>query len=151
MKRDWRFIIGMIILVAVMVLIGGNFWRVVAINAEKDKEAELRMKEEAVEAIALTYGELLKKTVFVDMETETVFTCEVPEAGIYNRNGVLIRGDVLEYGDMVRVYGEKAMSGEAPPYAFGKVEKMERTGRATLEIAREYQEIVDEVLDGLLE
>lgn len=145
-ERDVKFIVGMVILIAVMVFIGGNFWRIVAINAEKDKEAERLRREQAVEAIVLTYGEMLKKTVFVDMETDQIFSCEVPREGIFNRNGVLIRGDVLDYGDMVRIYGDGEMKGEEPPYELGGIEKMERIGRATLDVAKEYQDIVDERL-----
>ena len=147
-KRDVSFIVGMVILIAVMVFVGGNFWRIVAINAEKDLEAERLLKEQAVEAIILSYGDLLKVSVFVDMETEDVFTCDIPKEGIYNRNGVLIRGDVLEYGDMVRIYGDPELSGDHPPYSYGKVQKMERIGRADLEIAKDYQTIVDETLGG---
>ena len=47
---------------------------------------------------------------------------------------------------MVRIYGDGEMKGEEPPYELGGIEKMERIGRATLDVAKEYQDIVDERL-----
>lgn len=140
-KTDIKFTIGMIILVAVLVAIGSSFWKVVALQAEKDKAEEAR-QEEVVRAICVEAGEVLKEQVFVDMDTKTVFKADIPKEGIYNRNGKLIEGDVLENGDMVRIYGDNIMTRSIPAQYPG-VTKMQRMGRATLEELEPYLEIVN--------
>ena len=158
-KTDLKFILGMMILVAVLAFIAGNFWRVVIHQAELDKEAERLEQQKAISAIVLQYGEYLKRTVFVDLDTLDLFYADPPKEGIYNRNGVLIRGDVLEYGDKVRIYGvdrssERVSSpsvidpgqegDKAGLPVYTGITRMERISRATLQEADQYQSIVDE-------
>ena len=141
-KVDIKFTIGMIILVAVFVVMGSSFWKVVALQAEKDMAEEARQEEEAIRAICVEAGELLKEQVFVDMDTKTVFKADIPKEGIYNRNDKLIAGDVLENGDMVKIYGENILTRSLPAQYPG-VTKMKRMGRATLEELEPYLEIVN--------
>ena len=140
---DIKFIVGTVILVAVLVLMGSFFWRTVADQAAIVKEEEAREEAAARHAIYMYYGQYFKKGVFVDMDTEELFSCSVPKNGIYNKNGTLIAGDVLEEGDMVRIYGDNVLSESTPPEYKG-VTKMQRTGRATLEEAEVYRKIVTE-------
>ena len=126
-ERDWKYLIGMMILTGVLILMAVFFWKTVARQAEQDRYEQQLEKENAIRAIAVYQGETLKKQVLVNMDTLEVFECELPEEGIYNRNGILIPSDVLEYGDMVRIYP----SG-----------KMERIGRADLETAQRFQDEV---------
>ena len=144
-KTDVKFVVGMVILVAVLVAICGSFWKVVGIQAEKDKEEEKRQESEAIRAICIEAGDLLKEQVFVDMDTKTIFKADIPDEGIYNRNGKLISGDVLENGDMVKIYGDNVMT-DSTPAEYPGVTKMQRIGRATLEEAQPYQELVQETL-----
>lgn len=144
-ERDWKFIIGMAVLVVVMVLIGVFFWRTVAQQAQLVKEEEAREEENAISAIFVNTGEYLKTGVFVDMDTKTIFTADVPDEGIYNRKGVLIAGDVLEDGDMVKIYGDGIMT-RSLPGEYAGVTKMQRIARATLEEADSYKKIVEEAL-----
>lgn len=141
-KTDIKFAVGMLILIAVLVGIGSSFWKVVALQAEKDMAEEARQEQEAIRAICVETGDVLKEQVFVDMDTKTVFKANIPKEGIYNRNDKLIAGDVLENGDMVRIYGDNIMTRSIPAQYPG-VTKMKRMGRATLEELEPYLEIVD--------
>lgn len=140
---DIKFIVGTVILVAVLVLMGSFFWRTVVEQAAIVKEEEAKEEAAARHAIYMYYGKYFKKGVFVDMDTEELFSCSVPKNGIYNKNGTLIAGDVLEEGDEVRIYGDNILSDSVPPEYKG-ITKMQRTGRATLEEAEVYRKIVEE-------
>ncbi len=105
-ERDWKMIIGMTILIVVFCIIGFFFWNTVAKQAELVKEEEKKAEEEAIVAIYMVMGDILKQPVFVDTDTKTIFTAEIPEEGIYNKKGVLVEGDVLEIGDVVKIYGD---------------------------------------------
>lgn len=142
---DVKMIVGMIILVGVLILMGGSFWKVVAMQAEKDRQEEAKVESEAISAICVETGDILKELVFVDMETKTIFRAKVPKEGIYNRNDKLIEGDVLDNGDMVKIYGDGIMTRSLPAEYPGVI-KMKRIGRATLEEADEYTKFVDETL-----
>ena len=144
---DIKFIVGTVILVAVLVLMGSFFWRTVAEQAAIVKEEEAKEEAAARHAIYMYYGNYFKKGVFVDMDTEELFSCSVPKNGIYNKNGTLIAGDVLEEGDEVRIYGDNVLTDSMPPEYKG-VTKMQRTGRATLEEAEVYRKIVEEASAG---
>lgn len=144
-KLDVKFIIGMVILLVVFVGMGASFWNVVARQAEKDMAEEARQEKEAIRAICVEAGDILKEQVFVDMDTNTVFRAELPKEGIYNRNDKLISGDVLENGDMVKIYGDNVMTRSIPAEYPGVV-KMKRIGRATLEEMDKYIKIVDEIM-----
>lgn len=144
-KKDWKFIIGMLVLVIVFAGMGASFWKVVARQAEKDLAEEARQEEEAIRAICVETGDILKEQIFIDMDTKTVFRAEIPKEGIYNRKGKLIQGDVLENGDMVKIYGDNVMTRSIPAEYPGVV-KMQRTGRATLEEMDEYIKIADEIM-----
>ena len=141
MKRDWKFMIGMAVLVAVMALICVFFWKTVAQQAALVKEEEAREEASAVRAICMYYGDVLKTDVFVDMDSKEIFCAEIPSEGIVNKAGTMIHGDVLEEGDMVRIYGslssEQKDSHGFPVYT--GITKMQRIGRATLEEAEEYR------------
>ncbi len=142
-----KFMVGMILLTAVLVLIIGNFWSTVARQAELDRQNELQQQREeertARTVIAVEQGDLLKSQVFVDMDSTQLVEAKVPREGIYNRSGVLIAGDVLEYGDIVKVYGTFSES-EDGQRVHAEVTRMVRAGRARLETAEEYQKIADE-------
>ena len=142
-KIDWKFTIGMIVLVAVFCGIAGFFWTTVADQAALVKEEEAKMEENAIHAIYVQTGDILKESYFVDMNTHIVFTASIPSKGIYNTKGKLIEGDVLERGDMVKIYGDGAMTMSIPAQYPG-ITKMQRTGRATLEETEEYEKIAAE-------
>ncbi|MDO5134771.1 MAG: hypothetical protein Q4D55_01855 [Eubacteriales bacterium] len=146
-KMDVKWVVGMGLLILVMAAMGAGFWRVVALQAQRDQQEEARQEEEAIRAICVEAGGFLKQQVFVDMETKTVFRAELPREGIYNREGRLIEGDVLENGDMVRIYGDGILT-RSVPADYPGVTKMKRMGRATLEEAQPYQKLADEVLGG---
>ena len=151
-KPDIPFIIGLIVLILVIGLISGFFWQTVARQAEEERiEKQNRLeleKQEAVSAIVVEYGETLKAQVYVNLDTEEVFRSTVPEEGIYNRAGVLIPGDVLEYGDTVRIYGGTwTDTGKTDLPVLQEPDRMERTGRADLAFAQTYQDIADSVCE----
>lgn len=141
-QTDKKMIVGMIVLVAVLAVIAGSFWGVVGEQAQKMKDEEALEETQAVSAVYIETGELLKQKVFVDMNTEMIFTADIPEKGIYNKNGKLIPDDVLENGDMVKIYGDGKITRSLPGQYPG-VTKMQRIGRATLEEADKYIKIVE--------
>lgn len=146
-KIDVKFIVGMIILLLIFGVVGGSFWNMVARQAEKDRQEEARLDQEAIRAICVEVGDILKTMVFVDMDKKTVFSAEVPKEGIYNQKGVLIAGDTLVNGDMVKIYGDGNMT-RSIPAQYPDVTKMKRIGRATLEELQPYLEIAKELLYG---
>ena len=78
----------------IFAVVGGSFWRMVEKDAEKVKEEEARAEAEALTAIYLETGEFLKMPLFAVLKMALFFTAEIPEEGIYNRNGKLIQGDL---------------------------------------------------------
>lgn len=146
-KIDVKFIVGMIILLLIFGVVGGSFWNMVARQAEKDRQEEVRLDQEAIRAICVGVGDILKSMVFVDMDKKTVFSAEVPKKGIYNQKDVLIAGDTLVNGDMVKIYGDGNMT-RSIPAQYPDVTKMKRIGRATLEELQPYLEIANELLYG---
>ena len=143
-KIDVKFIVGMIILLLIFGVVGGSFWNMVARQAEKDRQEEVRLDQEAIRAICVEVGDILKSMVFVDMDKKTVFSAEVPKKGIYNQKDVLIAGDTLVNGDMVKIYGDGNMT-RSIPAQYPDVTKMKRIGRATLEELQPYLEIAKEL------
>ena len=146
-ENDVKFIVGIIILLVIFGVVGGSFWNLVAKQAEKDKQEEARLEQEAIRAIYVEAGDVLKEMVFVDMDKKTVFKADIPKEGIYNRNDKLIAGDTLENGDMVKVYGDGNMT-KSIPASYPGVTKMKRNGRATLEELQPYLEIANGLLCG---
>ena len=146
-KIDVKFIVGMIILLLIFGVVGGSFWNMVARQAEKDRQEEARLDQEAIRAICVEVVDILKTMVFVDMDKKTVFSAEVPKEGIYNQKGALIAGDTLVNGDMVKIYGDGNMT-RSIPAQYPDVTKMKRIGRATLEELQPYLEIAKELLYG---
>ena len=144
---DVKFIVGTVILLVIFGLVGGSFWNLVARQAEKDKQEEARLEKEAIRAIYVEAGDVLKEMVFVDMDKKTVFKAAVPKEGIYNRNDKLIAGDILENGDMVKIYGDGNMT-KSIPAQYPGVTKMKRNGRAALDELQQYLEIANELLCG---
>lgn len=144
-KIDWKFTIGMTIMIVVMAMLAGFFWTTVAEQAEIVKQEEAEAEANAISAVYIQVGELLKESYFVDINTQTIFTTDVPTEGIYNKNGKLIAEDVLEIGDIVKIYGDGAMTRSIPAQYPG-VTKMQRDGRASLEEVEEYKQMVEERL-----
>ena len=144
---DVKFIVGTVILLVIFGLVGGSFWNLVARQAEKDKQEEARLEKEAIRAIYVEAGDVLKEMVFVDMDKKTVFKAAVPKEVIYNRNDKLIAGDILENGDMVKIYGDGNMT-KSIPAQYPGVTKMKRNGRAALDELQPYLEIANELLCG---
>ena len=137
-ERDWKFIIGMVVLVAIFAVMGGAFWNMVG------KQAQI-VKEEEQEQEANAIGEFLKTGLFVDLNNGTIFDAKVPAEGIYNKKGKLISDDVLENGDKVKIYGDGIML-ESFPGQYPGVTKIQRTGRASLEETQEYEDKVNELM-----
>ena len=137
-ETDRKFVVGMVLLVGMILVLMGGFWSTVARQAKIDAQMEKEEVLSSRRAIALSLGDELKTQVLWDMDEQVAYKVTSP-AGIYNRNGVFIKGDVLEYGDMVRLYGGE-LTGEEEPYELKGFSKMERIGRATLEEAQGYQE-----------
>ena len=135
---DVKFIVGIVILLVIFGVVGGSFWNLVARQAQKDKQEEARLENEAIRAIYV---------VFVDMDKKTVFKAAIPKEGIYNKNDKLIAGDTLENGDMVKIYGDRNMTRSIPAQYPG-ITKMKRNGRASLEELQPYLEIANELLCG---
>ena len=133
-ERDWKFIIGMVVLIAIFAVMGGAFWNMVGEQAQQEANA--------IPAIYIETGEFLKTGIFVNTETGAIFSAKVPEEGIYNKKGKLISDDVLENGDEVKIYGDGIML-ESFPGQYPGVTKIQRTGRASLEETQEYENLVN--------
>ena len=101
-ERDWKFIIGMIVLLAIFAVMGGAFWNMVGKQAQMVREEEQKEEANAISAIYIETGEFLKTGVFVDLNNGTIFSADIPAEGIYNKKGKLISDDVLESKDIRR-------------------------------------------------
>lgn len=141
-KTDMKMVIGIILMVIIFGFIGGSFWHMVGKDAEKMREEEALQEASAISAIYVETGGFLKMSMFVDLETGTVFNADIPAEGIYNKNGKLAEGDVLELGDTVKIYGDGIMT-RSDPAKYPGVTKMERTGRASLEDTQKYLDEVE--------
>lgn len=49
-ERDWKFIIGMVVLIAIFVVMGGAFWNMVGEQAQLVKEEEQQQEANAIPA-----------------------------------------------------------------------------------------------------
>lgn len=147
-QTDVKFIVGTTILAVILLLMGISFWKVVGKQAELVREEDARIEEMAISAIYVEAGEYLKQPLFVDMNTNTIFSAPVPKEGIYNKKGRLIPDDVLENGDKVKIYGDGAMT-RSIPGKYPGVTKMQRIGRASLEETDEYIKLVNEMFGGV--
>jgi hypothetical protein len=136
-ERDWKFIIGMVVLIAIFAVMGGAFWNMVGKQAQIVKEEEQEQEANAISAIYIETGEFLNNG--------TIFDAKVPAEGIYNKKGKLISDDVLENGDKVKIYGDGIML-ESFPGQYPGVTKIQRTGRASLEETQEYEDKVNELM-----
>lgn len=146
-KLDIKFIVGMLILILFLGGICGGFWGTVSKQAKLVKEEEAREEANAVNAMYIEIGDFEKKGYFVDMESHTVFTAEIPKNGIMNQKGRWIKDDVLQTGDEVRIYGEGLDStGDTTVAAYENVTKMQRIERATLEQVQPYLELVQKII-----
>lgn len=145
---DFRFIGGMAVLIALFAVIAGGFWSMVAKQAQIIKEEEKQQEEQAISAVYIETGDVFKHQVFVDMDTNMIFTAQAPPEGIYNKNGTLIPGEVPEDGDIIKIYGDGVM-GTSDPAVYSGVEKMQRIGRTSLEEADRYKKLVEEAFGGI--
>ena len=93
-ERDWKFIIGMVVLIAIFAVMGGAFWNMVGEQAQLVKEEEQQQEANAIPAIYIETGEFLKTGIFVNTKNGAIFSAKVPEEGIYNKKGKLISDDV---------------------------------------------------------
>ena len=59
-ERDWKFIIGMVVLIAIFAVMGGAFWNMVGKQAQIVKEKEQELEANAISAIYIETGEFLK-------------------------------------------------------------------------------------------
>ena len=50
-ERDWKFIIGMVVLIAIFAVMGGAFWNMVGEQAQLVKEEEQQQEANAIPAI----------------------------------------------------------------------------------------------------
>ena len=62
-ERDWKFIIGMIVLLAIFAVMGGAFWNMVGKQAQIVREEEQKEEANAISAIYIETGEFLKTGV----------------------------------------------------------------------------------------
>ena len=69
---DVKFIVGIVILLVIFGVVGGSFWNLVARQAQKDKKEEARLENEAIRAIYVEAGDILKEMVFVDMDKKMI-------------------------------------------------------------------------------
>lgn len=145
---DFRFIGGMALLIALFAVIAGGFWSMVAKQAQIIKEEEKQQEEQAISAVYIETGDVFKHQVFVDMDTNMIFTAQAPPEGVYNKNGTLIPGEVPEDGDIIKIYGDGVM-GTSDPAVYSGVEKMQRIGRTSLEEADRYKKLVEEAFGGI--
>mgnify|MGYP000090352109 FL=1 len=90
-ERDWKFIIGMIVLLAIFAVMGGAFWNMVGKQAQMVREEEQKEEANAISAIYIETGEFLKTGVFVDLNNGTIFSADIPAEGIYNKKEINFR------------------------------------------------------------
>lgn len=136
-KIDWKMIIGIFLILVVFAAIAGVFWKTVGEQAKLVEKTEAEEEANVISAVYVQSGDMLKRGYFVEVDTEVVFLANIPEGAVYNQNGTAITGAVLEHGDLVKIYGDGAMTRSLPPQYPG-VTKMKRIGRASLEETDRY-------------
>ena len=72
-ERDWKFIIGMIVLLAIFAVMGGAFWNMVGKQAQMVREEEQKEEANAISAIYIETGEFLKYRSFCGSEQWNYF------------------------------------------------------------------------------
>ena len=88
-ERDWKFIIGMIVLLAIFAVMGGAFWNMVGKQAQMVREEEQKEEANAISAIYIETGEFLKTGVFVDLNNGTIFSrCSARAVSAFCRSSV---------------------------------------------------------------
>ena len=62
---DVKFIVGIVILLVIFGVVGGSFWNLVARQAQKDKQEETRLENEAIRAIYVEAGDILLSLIHI--------------------------------------------------------------------------------------
>lgn len=146
-KKDYKMILGMTVLVVILLLIAGGFWVTVSRQAAQEKQALQEEEANALTAIYVETGDLLRMQVFVDMNNETIFTAPIPSDGILDENGKSTADTSLNPGDIVKIYGNGIMTMSFPGQYNG-VTKMQLTGHASEEELKKYTDLVESSLQG---
>lgn len=146
-KKDYKMILGMTLLVIVLVIIAGAFWITVSRQAALEKQALQEEEANALTAIYVETGDLLRMQVFVDMNNETIFTAPIPSEGILDENGKSSGNDSLIPGDIVKIYGNGIMTMSFPGQYNG-VTKMQLTGHASEEELEKYTDLAESSFQG---
>ena len=84
--------------------------------------------------------------LLADRENGTVFTTEVP-SDLTDESGKKISAEILKAGDYVDVYGDGIML-ESYPGQYPGVNKMVVTGKGTTDELKQYQDVIDMVLQN---
>ena len=132
----------LVLLVAALLGLAGGFWYFVGQQAIKDQ-----LEEESKAIIAMyveigSHGDFM----FVQNETETVFTAEIPEKHVYELRGDQewkIDRDDLVSGDILKLYGEGVML-ESDPGQYPGVTRVVRVSKGEPEDTEKYQERLEE-------
>ena len=64
-ERDWKFIIGMIVLLAIFAVMGGAFWNMVGKQAQMVREEEQKEEANAALEFIVILGGALKQMLFL--------------------------------------------------------------------------------------
>ena len=139
-ERDWKFIIGMIVLLAIFAVMGGAFWNMVG-KQHRWSGRKSRKRSKCYFCNLYRDRRISEDRSFCGSEQWNYFQRRHTGGGIYNKKGKLISDDVLENGDKVKIYGDGIML-ESFPGQYPGVTKIQRTGRASLEETQEYEDQV---------
>jgi len=102
-------------------------------------------KENCVEGVYLTYGENNELYIFSDEKEKTLFMAEIPDDIVYDTEGNKESREILDYGDVVKVYYDGEVTESMPP-RYMDVTKVVLTEKVTeVENKKEYEKLIAEM------
>ena len=137
-------------LIAITLAVLSVFTFIACGNNQKDKEAKVKTETsekpiaEAPVGVFITYGED-GAYAFVDMETNSVFTAELPLDHMKDKDGNALKLEDLKDGDRLQFNGKLMMTASIPPMYAG-ISDVVRLEEGTADIVEKYYPLVEETM-----
>ena len=84
-ERDWKFIIGMIVLLAIFAVMGGAFWNYGRKAGTDSQGGRAERGSKCYFCNLYRDRRISEDRSFVDLNNGTIFSADIPAEGIYNK------------------------------------------------------------------